>query len=261
MLTNRPTLDGGGVGAGVTDGSFTITDGAGRERRHDDYSMDAITCGEGSRRSDGSNPVLTPPPAYDDGEDFNSNEFGKDGGLVDWRVEGDMFPDFEYSISVPVVGAIDADIDLDGLQFVPPLNPPQEAEWGPAGRIPVVPDFLLKPGPVEEAISDSPLDAFKLFFTDELIDSICYQTNLYATQSFADVVSSPSSRSNWYNITYYNTCILGVGGYYKISLIGQEVQFGSSSPIRMPHWTINNALIDQCCNMFTHRPPLMYIIT
>ena len=65
--------------------------------------------------------------------------------------------------------------------------------------------FTATPGPINAAAelqSDQPVDFFSLFVTDELLDHIVHQTNIYAKESIARLPFLPHSRANkWQDVT------------------------------------------------------------
>ena len=61
--------------------------------------------------------------------------------------------------------------------------------------VPFIPVFIKSTGPFVDMSNKTPLDFFKLLVTDDMLDGIVEQTNVYA-QQFMDATSDPSrSRS------------------------------------------------------------------
>ena len=90
-----------------------------------------------------------------------------------------------------------SDDEFDG--YVDPDElPPSDADVGddvPGSEaadddLPHIPDFQHPTGPSEDMTDKTPLDFFKLLVTDDMLDLIVEQTNLYA-QQFMDATDLP----------------------------------------------------------------------
>ena len=60
--------------------------------------------------------------------------------------------------------------------------------------VPPIPDFQQPTGPSLDMTGKSPLDFFKLFVTDEMLDHVVEQTNIYADQYIDSTTLPPHSR-------------------------------------------------------------------
>ena len=66
--------------------------------------------------------------------------------------------------------------------------------------IPLLPDFQQPTGPALDMADKSPLDFFKLLVTDDMLDHVVEQTNIYAEQYISSTDLPPHSRVHgWSN--------------------------------------------------------------
>ena len=97
-----------------------------------------------------------------------------------------------------------SDDEFDG--YVDPDEAPFDSEVGYVGEeseadddVPSIPDFRQPTGPSLDMSNKTPPDFFKLLVTEDMLDGIVEQTNLYA-QQFMDATSlPPHSRINGWN--------------------------------------------------------------
>ena len=90
--------------------------------------------------------------------------------------------------------------DNESDSYILPEDVSETADFVKASRVPNVSPFTepekVGPAGLAKDIGDSAIDHFKLFFTDELVQKIVDETNLYATQYFASQDLSPGRRAN-----------------------------------------------------------------
>ena len=98
-------------------------------------------------------------------------------------------------------GYIDPDeIPADGLDDAVG-NDDEESD---SGDLPPIPDFQQPTGPTVDMTDKSPLDFFKLMVTDEMLDHIVEQTNIYAQQYIDSTTLPPHSRVHGWSKEVHN---------------------------------------------------------
>ena len=94
-----------------------------------------------------------------------------------------------------------SDDDFDG--YVDPDEPPFDGDGGhdgereevePEDDVPSIPEFRQPTGPSVDMSNKTPLDFFKLLVTEDMLDGIVEQTNLYAQQFMDSTPLPPHSR-------------------------------------------------------------------
>ena len=118
-------------------------------------------------------------------------------------VDSDM-TDSEFDDALDLGNDTDEDDESsdDDSTSQPPTG--QQNVWLPATRQPPFNTFLGSQGPtnvVDVNNEESPLDYFRLIFTDELLEKVVEETNRYASQYLSANPLSPSARAKlWKNV-------------------------------------------------------------
>ena len=118
-------------------------------------------------------------------------------------VDSDM-TDSEFDDALDLGNDTDEDDESsdDDSTSQPPTG--QQNVWLPATKQPPFNTFLGSQGPtnvVDVNNEESPLDYFRLIFTDELLEKVVEETNRYASQYLSANPLSPSAQAKlWKNV-------------------------------------------------------------